>query len=233
MKTRVHIAIVVSVAIASLATGVALASGRYVLRHPRSEHCRRNYVRVAKTVRIKGRRVTQVWCVRRAPKPAAPKQAPAGSLEWLLAHTSVVQAREVLAREAAPTFAGWRSKGAGENPGEQRQWLEPAPECTTGVTGGAGYISCEKKAELHFTWVRATSRAVPCSQAILEVNPWATECSEPYNELVTAQPQKYRAILEVSANDGSALCGDLTFQYFLGSQWEYAEASRPTCNVNI
>src|SRR5271167_4886918 len=54
------IPIVTFFATLSLATGVAAASSQYLLRQPAREHCRRNYVRDTKTVRIKGRRVRQV-----------------------------------------------------------------------------------------------------------------------------------------------------------------------------
>ncbi len=212
------ILIVVFFATLFLASGVAAAS-QYRLSHPTREHCRRSYVRHTTTVRVRGRRVQQVWCVHHAAHHAAPKQAPAGSLSWLLAHISVAQSSEVLAREAAPTFAVWGSKRRDE----QGRWVQTAPECATGSTSsGSGYINCEEKGEL--TYVTQQTRSFPCSN-----EPWES-CSEPYN---VTQAEKYRAILEVSAAEGSGLCGNLTFQHFLGSQWEYAEASRATCNVRL
>lgn len=201
-----------------LATGVAAASSQYRLSHPTREHCRRNYVRHTTTVKVRGRREHQVWCIHHVTRHAS-TEAPAGSLAWLLAHTSVAHASEVLTREAAPNFALWGSKRRSE----QGKWAATAPECTTGSTSwGSGYISCKENGEL--TYIVEQTRSFPCPKEPLE------ECHEPYN---VVRAEKYRAILEVRANEGSGLCGDLTFQYYLGSQWEYAEASRATCNVNI
>jgi len=214
--------VVVAVAITYLAPGVALASGQYVLKHPTREHCKRNYVRDTKTVRIKGRRVRQVWCIHHAQQPAASKEAPAGSLAWLLAHTSVAQASEVLSREAAPVFAEWSVK---RREVQGRNWVETAPECTTGTGHDGGYIECEKKGEL--TYITEEKRESPCPGIGRE----GEECPAPPK--IQQHAEKYRAILEVSGPEGQGLCGDLTFQYFLGSQWESAQASHATCNVNI
>jgi hypothetical protein len=204
-----------------LATGVAAASSQYRLSHPTREHCRRNYVRHTTTVRVRGRRVHQVWCIRHVTQHASTK-AQAGSLDWLLAHVSVAQSSEVLARQAAPNFALWGSKRRSE----QGKWVETAPECTTGSTSpGSGYIICEKKGEL--TYITEQKRESPCPERGRE----GEECPAPPE--IYQEAEKYRAILEVTASEGSGLCGDLTFQYFLGSQWEYAEASRARCNVNI
>jgi hypothetical protein len=213
--------VVAAVAIASLAPGVALASGQYVLKHPTREHCRRNYVRDTKTVRIKGRRVRQVWCIHHAQQPAASKEAPAGSLAWLLAHTSVAHVSEVLSREAAPVFAEWSIKRRED----QGHWVETAPECTTGSGYDEGYIDCEKKGEL--TYITEQKRESPCPERGRE----GEYCPEPPD--IYQHAEKYRAILTVGANGGPGLCGDLTFQYFLGSQWESAQASHATCNVKM
>lgn len=208
-------------AVFSLATGVATASSQYLLRHPTREHCRRTYVRQRKTVRIRARRVTQVWCIQHTPKSTAPKEAPAGSLAWVLAHTSVAHVSEVLSREAAPVFAQWSIKRREEH----GNWVETAPECTTGTGYDGGYIDCKKKGEL--TYITEHRRESPCPERGRE----GEECPEPPE--IHQEAEKYRAILEVTANEGSGLCGDLTFQDFLGSQWEYAEASRARCNVSM
>jgi hypothetical protein len=53
---------------AILVAGEASAAGSsYVLRRPARERCKTHYVRVVKQVKVRGRRVRQVWCVFRTP----------------------------------------------------------------------------------------------------------------------------------------------------------------------
>ncbi len=187
-------------AIFSLATGVGDASSQYLLRHPTREHCRRNYVRDTRTVRIRGRRVRQVWCIHHVSKPAAPKEAPAGSLESLLARTSVAHTSEVLSREVASFVASSNNERA-PKPGEQRNWTLTGPKCKTGTEYGAGFIHCEEEAEVHITYLEARWRSVPCDSE-------STYCPEAYTEEVADTPQRYLMELFVSGNDGSE-CGKL------------------------
>lgn len=65
---KAHVPIGVLLASLALATSAAAAPGRYVLRHPTREHCKAHYVRKAKSVKVHGKRVRQVWCVRVKPK---------------------------------------------------------------------------------------------------------------------------------------------------------------------
>jgi hypothetical protein len=61
---------------AAIATSAAAApTKQYLLKHPKRERCRAHYVRKARTVKIHGKHVREVWCVRVTPKPTAP-QAP-------------------------------------------------------------------------------------------------------------------------------------------------------------
>jgi hypothetical protein len=210
--------------ILSLATGVATASSQYLLRHPTREHCRRNYVRNTKTVRIRGRRVRQVWCIHHISKPAAPKEAPAGSLEWLLARTSVAHTSEVLSREVA-SFVAKNNNEKEPKPGEQRHWTLPGPKCKTGTENGAGFIHCEEEAELHVTYLEGRWRLVPCESE-------STYCQEAYTEEVASPPQRYLMELLVSGNDGSE-CGDYSTFVFVGAEWQSTQSARPRCNVAV
>jgi len=239
--------VVVAVAIAFLAPGVALASGQYVLAHPTREHCRRNYVRDTKTVRIKGRRVRQVWCIHHATQ-RAPNKAPAGSLEWLLAHTSVARISEVFAKEVAKAFAPFSEEDKGPEIAE-RKWTPATPSCNTGekkvfqpAPAGdyyLGYIECRGTAELQYEVVSLHARLVRCTEQQENAHedgcsgeePWY---SEPYTEPVKLETHKYLATLFVSQyNESEHLCANLGLYYYLGDQWESLMASGPACNVEV
>jgi hypothetical protein len=208
-------AVVAFFAIVFLATGVAAASSQYPLRHPKREHCRRGYVRV----KLHRRYV----CVQRTQA----KAAPVGSLPWLVAHAPVAYLSEVLTKDAAPVLAEWQSKDRGPaHLDEQNQWIESPPTCDSGVYGEA-YIECEKKAERHITWIVEVQHLVLCTP-----NAGEPECPGGTTTEQRTESHQYRATLTVTS-EGSGLCGDLTFQSLLGSQWEYAEGSRARCNVSV
>ena len=210
-------------AIFSLATGVGDASSQYLLRHPTREHCRRNYVRDTRTVRIRGRRVRQVWCIHHVSKPAAPKEAPAGSLESLLARTSVAHTSEVLSREVASFVASSNNERA-PKPGEQRNWTLTGPKCKTGTEYGAGFIHCEEEAEVHITY-RSTLALGAVRQRIY-VLPGSV------HRRGGRSPQRYLMELFVSGNDGSE-CGNYSTFVFVGAEWQSTQNSRPRCNVAV
>lgn len=64
------------VALALPATAQAATHKSYVLHHPRREHCLRGYWKQRERRKVHGKRVEQMWCVYRAPKPAAKAPVP-------------------------------------------------------------------------------------------------------------------------------------------------------------
>jgi len=234
------------VGVALFATSASAATSRYLLRHPSHEHCKHGYVRSTKIARSHGKRKRQVWCSHHAPA----REVPPGSLEWLLAHTSVAHVSEVFASETAAFYSGVRSQAEARHAGDNPKWVASGVTCETGyISEQAGlfgtrswaYIWCGETAELQYVAEVRKFRRGPCT-------PEETKTGEPetcypsdggYKEEEFMEPQpaseKWKAGLQVDRESESAnvLCGDLSTYVLVGNQWESTQVSRPVCNVSI
>jgi hypothetical protein len=60
-------AMFVVLATSLFAAEASAASSSYILKRPARERCKTHYVRHVKQIKVRGRRVRQVWCVFRTP----------------------------------------------------------------------------------------------------------------------------------------------------------------------
>jgi hypothetical protein len=226
----------------ALLIAASSAFGSYVLRHPAHERCPSNYVRTTRTVKSHGHHVSQVWCVR-SPK----REAPAGSKEWLLAHTSVARATEVLVQQSAKNFPEIREMEEANHATESPKWVQSPPACVTGIEHEysyeyeasylTAYIKCLETAEIQFQMPEQRTREIPCTPEQQENGDDGCypggSTTESYIELVP-ESKKYRAILDVyQYNQDHFVCGHFEMYEFLGAEWESLAISGPTCNVEM